>query len=308
MERLDTATSVALDGNIKVRRVMWIVMAINLAVALAKIVTGQLFGSASVEADGIHSIFDAASNVAALAGLFAAARPADRSHPYGHGKYETFGSFFIGVLLLLAAYEVGAGAVESLLSGQHNAQFSVVSLAVMVVTIVINISVTRYENRMSVRLNSSLLDADSKHTLSDAMVSGSVIVGLLFVAAGFPIADSVAALVVTVAIFVAAVSVFKEVHDTFSDESRLDAGEVADVVLGVEGVRTCHNIRTRGSESEVYADLHVLVDPAMPTLAAHALAESVEAAIKAVFPQVVDCLVHIEPDTPEEREEAAALK
>lgn len=290
----------------EVRRVLWVVMLLNITVSLVKIIVGQLTGTASVEADGIHSIFDGASNAVGLVGLFIAARPADESHPYGHGKYEAFASAGIGVLLLLAAYEVGRPAVEALLSGTHDTVFSPVALGVMVATIIINICATTYERTMGKKYNSTLLGADAKHTLSDALVSGSVIVGLLFVAAGFPVADSIAALVVTVAIFAAALSVFKEVHDAFSDEARIEPAQVAEAAMRVSQVRACHKVRTRGMEGEVYADLHVLVDPQLSVVDAHAAASAVEAAIKGDFPQVAEVLVHVEPDVPAERMAAGA--
>lgn len=285
-------------------RVMWFVMFLNLAVAAAKVIVGELCGSTAVKADGIHSMFDGVSNVVGLFGLYMAARPADEGHPYGHGKFETFASAFIGCLLLLAAYEVGYSAVSSLVAGTSTVEFSPLTVAVMVVTICVNVGVTTYEHAMGRKYCSALLDADAKHTLSDVLVSGSVIVGLVFVALGYPIADSIAALVVTVAIVCAALSVFKDVRDTFADSARIDGGLLAECALGVEGVRSCHHVRTRGMEGEIYADLHVLVDPDVSVAAGHAIADDVERAVKQRFEHVVDVLVHIEPDTPEQRAEA----
>lgn len=286
-----------------VQQVMWIVLFLNLAVALAKVVVGELFGSAAVKADGIHSTFDAVSNVVGLVGLALAARPADESHPYGHGKYEAFASAFIGCLLLLAACEVGWSAIQTLLTGVSDVVFSPLTVVVMVVTICVNVCVTTYERRMGEKYGSALLAADAKHTLSDVLVSASVIVGLVFVALGFPVADSIAALVVTAAILSAAVSVFKDVNDVFSDEARIDADELAACVDEVPGVRSCHRVRTRGMEGEVYADLHVLVDSELSIERAHEVGEAVEAHVKERYPHVVDVLVHLEPDTPEERAE-----
>ena len=286
-----------------VERVMVIIMLLNLAVALAKIVVGNIFGSAAVEADGIHSTFDAAGNVVGLVGLALAARPADERHPYGHGAFEAFASAFIGILLLFAAYEVGWSAVQSLVSGVYTAQAEPLVIGVMVVTICVNICVTTYERRMARKYRSALLGADAKHTLSDVLVSLSVIVGLVFVRCGYGIADSIAALIVTVAILFAAVSVFRDVFATFSDAARLDATEVADCVREVAGVRGCHQVRTRGLEGEVKVDLHILVDPEATIAEAHVIADAVEEHVRAAFPQVAEVLVHEEPDTPEERSE-----
>ena len=82
-----------------IRRVLWVILVLNLAVAAAKYVYGLMSGSASMQADGIHSVFDSAGNVVGLVGIALAARPADDSHPYGHAKFETYASLVIGVLL-----------------------------------------------------------------------------------------------------------------------------------------------------------------------------------------------------------------
>ncbi|MFR3090799.1 MAG: cation diffusion facilitator family transporter [Eggerthella lenta] len=168
-----------------IRRVLWVILVLNLAVAAAKYVYGLMSGSASMQADGIHSVFDSAGNVVGLVGIALAARPADDSHPYGHAKFETYASLVIGVLLLLAAFEVGSSAVGKLVSGVYTAEVTPVSFIVMVGTAV-NIGVTTYERRCAKRLKSEVLAADANHTLSDALVSIGVIVGLAAVALGFP--------------------------------------------------------------------------------------------------------------------------
>ena len=226
-----------------IRRVLWVILVLNLAVAAAKYVYGLMSGSASMQADGIHSVFDSAGNVVGLVGIALAARPADDSHPYGHAKFETYASLVIGVLLLLAAFEVGSSAVGKLVSGVYTAEVTPVSFIVMVGTLAVNIGVTTYERRCAKRLKSEVLAADANHTLSDALVSIGVIVGLAAVALGFPMADP-----------------------------------------------------TRGTEGEVYADLHVLVAPGMTVGEAHELSERVERAIMQRFPNVIEVLVHIEPN------------
>ncbi|MDO4182664.1 MAG: cation diffusion facilitator family transporter [Coriobacteriia bacterium] len=288
----------------EVRRVLLVVMTLNLVVSVAKIVIGVLTGTNSVRGDGIHSIFDSLGNLAGIIGISLAARPADESHPYGHGKFETAASLVIGVMLLIAAFEVGSGAVNTLVTGEYGAQPSALALGIMVVTLVVNITLTTYEQRAGRRLNSSVLGADSKHTLSDALVTISVIVGLIFVNLGFPIADPIATLIVTVAIVATAVDVFKDVLHTFSDAVRIDPQEIERSVMEVPGVMAVHRVRTRGLENEVYADLHVLVDPAMTIQRAHEISDEVERKLAASYPQLSEVVVHLEPATAEELREA----
>lgn len=279
-----------------IKRVLWAVLFLNLAVAAAKYVYGTISGSASMQADGIHSVFDSAGNVVGLVGIALAARPADEEHPYGHAKFETYASLIIGVLLLLAAFEVGTSAAAKLASQTYAASVTPVSFAVMVGTLAVNLCVTFYERRAGKRLNSEVLSADASHTLSDALVSIGVIVGLAFVAAGFPVADPVMALLVTVAILFTAFDVFKHGLATLSDRARIPEDEVLATVLQVPGVLDAHHIRTRGTEGEVYADLHVLVNPAMTVGNAHRLSDEVEKAVRTRFPSVIEVLVHIEPN------------
>ena len=269
---------------------LWAILFLNLAVAAAKYFYGLASGSASMQADGIHSVFDSAGNVVGLVGIALAARPADEGHPYGHAKFETYASLVIGVLLLLAAFEVGSGAVGRLATGTFTASVTPASFVVMVGTLCVNVGVTLYERRAAKRLRSEILAADASHTLSDALVSVGVIVGLALVSLGFPAADPVMALVVT------AFDVFKHALATLSDKARIPEEDLRATALEVEGVRDVHRIRTRGTEGEVYADLHVLVAPEMTVGKAHRLADAVEAAVQRRFPNVIEVLVHIEPD------------
>lgn len=280
----------------KIRRVLWVILFLNLGVAAAKYIYGSISGSAAMQADGIHSVFDSAGNVIGLIGIAVASRPADESHPYGHAKFETYASLAIGILLLFAAFEVGSSAVGKLISQDYTADVTPISFIVMIVTLVINLGVTTYERRQSKILRSEILAADASHTLSDALVSVGVIVGLAFVAFGFPAADPIMALVVTLAILATAYDVFKHGFATLSDHARIPEEELRDFVLAIPGVQETHRIRTRGTEGEVYVDLHICVEETMTVRAAHALSELVEEAIRERYPQVTEVLVHIEPN------------
>ena len=224
-----------------------------------------------------------------------ASRPADQSHPYGHAKFETYGSLIIGVLLLAAAFEVGSSAVQKLVTGAFTAEVSALSFVVMVGTMAVNIAVTCYERACGKRYHSEILMADASHTLSDAFVSLGVIAGLILVKMGFPAADPVMALVVTAAILVTAFGVFRTALRTLSDHSRISPEAIAQAASSVADVSNVHHVRTRGTEGEVYCDLHIQVDPDMTVFRAHALADEVEAVLKRQFPSVIEVLVHVEP-------------
>ncbi|TLM80355.1 MAG: cation transporter [Actinobacteria bacterium] len=291
--RRDTAVDGDRAGKVKV--VLWVILFLNTAVAVAKVVYGMLSHSVAMQADGFHSLFDGVSNVVGLVGISLAARPADREHPYGHGKYETYASAAIGGMLVFAAVRVGTAAWQNLFGGGAGARVDAGSFAVMLGTLAVNVGVTTWERRVGKRLGSSILIADASHTGSDVMVSLGVIAGLVAVKLGYPIADPLIALAVAGAIVWTAIGVLRQAEETLSDRARLPVDEVVAAAMTVAGVLGCHSVRTRGSVAEVLVDLHCQVDPALSVSDAHAIAEAVERAVAEAFPQVVDVIVHHEP-------------
>ena len=171
------------------------ILFLNLAVALAKIVFGQLSGSISILSDGFHSLTDGASNVVALVGLRLAGKPPDANHPYGHRKFETLAAGGIALFLLLVVVEVAQAAFFRLRSGGAPSVTGA-SFAIMLATLATNILVVRAERRAAYRLSSELLLADARHTQSDVLTSLAVIAALAGSAYGYPILDPLAAIVI----------------------------------------------------------------------------------------------------------------
>ena len=148
---------------------------------------------------------------------------------------------------------------------------------------------------MGKTLNSELLLADASHTGSDILVSVGVIVGLVAVRLGWPLADPLLALVVAGAIVWTAVQVLRQADLSLSDTARLAKPEVCAAALAVPGVLGCHSIRTRGTAAEVLVDLHIQVDPSLTVAEGHRIAEAAERAVCDRFPEVADVLAHLEP-------------
>lgn len=277
------------------RNTLWIVLGLNLFVAAAKLGYGLFTGSVAMTADGFHSLFDGSSNVIGLLGMALAARPPDEGHPYGHGKYETYASAAIGGMLVVAAWEVGRSAFEGLMSGAPPPEVTTISFVVMLGTLAMNIFVTTYERRVGRRVGSELLLADASHTASDIIVSLGVIGSLVAVRLGYPAADPIIGVLVALAIVRTAISVLARAEATFSDRARLEADEVCDVVGSVEGVLGCHSVRTRGSMSEIFVDLHAEVEPVVTVAEGHRITGEITERLRDRFPQVVDVLVHLCP-------------
>lgn len=278
-----------------IRRVLWIILLLNVGVALAKLTWGSVTHSAAMQADGFHSLFDGASNVVGLVGMSFAGRPADQDHPYGHGKYETYASAAIAAMLIFAAYRIGSSAYAQLVGTGQAARVDAISFVVMLGTLTVNIIITTWERRVGRRLGSEILVADASHTGSDVLVSLGVIVSLVLVQLGFDKADPIVALLVAIAIVYTAFGVFRQASATLSDSARIPPHEICAAAATVPGVLGCHHVRTRGSEAEVYVDLHIQVDPNKSVAEGHEVAEAVERELCSAFAQIADVIAHLEP-------------
>lgn len=277
-----------------VRRALVATLVANILVATAKIVVGLFTRSLAMVADGLHSSFDATSNIVGLVSNTLAARPPDRDHPYGHRRFETLASMLIAGMLLLTAWEVTKSSISRLTQGGMP-EATTVSFAVMGATMLINLLVTTYERREGKRLQSEFLLADSEHTRSDVLVSLTVIASLIAVRLGWAWVDAVAALVVVVLLGRAAWQVVSHSAGILVDQAVIDPDAVSSVVRQVAGVQHVTRVRSRGPADEVHLDIDVQV--AAPTTAEHsaAIAEEIRTALRAQFGGLSDIQVYFLP-------------
>jgi cation diffusion facilitator family transporter len=278
-----------------VARVLTRVLILNLAVAVAKIAFGYASGAISILSDGFHSLTDAWSNVVGLVGVRAARQPPDEDHPYGHRKYETVAAASVIAFLLLVVIEVLRNAFNSLTGKAAAHEISPASFAVMIVTVIVNVVVVRYESREAERLGSEVLLADAMQTRGDVWTSATVIAALVGARLGMPILDPLAAIVVAAFIGHAGYQIARATTGILSDRIVIADADLERVVMSVPGVLGCHHIRTRGSSDHVFLDLHVWLPPAMPLTDAHALSHVVKDRLMARYPQIADAVIHIEP-------------
>lgn len=277
--------------------VLYRVLFLNLAVAIAKISLGYMTGAVSILTDGLHSLTDSASNVVGLVGVSVARRPPDANHPYGHRKYETMASIAIVVFLIVVLVQVLSSAIGRLLHGGTPRVFPE-GIAVMVVTLATNIFVVVYEMREGYRLNSEILRADARHTRSDVLTSIAVLGALIGVWYGYPLLDPLAAILVAGFIGHACWTIAKDASRILADEIVIPEDAVRLVVTSVPEVLGCEKIRTRGSADFAFMDLHVWLDRQTPLHDAHATSHVVKDLLIARFPQLEDVIIHIEPPPP----------
>ncbi len=266
----------------------------NLAVAAGKLVYGVTLGSIAIEADGFHSLLDGVNNIVIIVAMSIAGKPADASHPYGHRKFELLASLFIGFLFVVLIARTAKDAFSALL-GHPAQEISADAYVVVLLTIAINIVVTVVERAAGKRLESAVLLADARHTLSDVLVSITVLAGVYLSRRGVAGADALCALVVVGVIAWVGYGIVRNAIAGLADEMVLAPSAVQAEVLSVPGVEAVGLVRSRRYGREVKVDAVIKVDGRMSVAAAHAVADEVERAIARRWPEVSDVVVHLEP-------------
>ena len=282
------------DRTRQLAKVLWVTLALNWLVAVLKLALGLLTHCMVIVADGVHSFSDGTSNIIGLIAVYISGHPADDNHPYGHQKYETLASALIAFLLFMVSFGIFKEGVSGMLHPK-TPQVSALSFGLIGFTLLVNMFVVVYERRQGKRLQSDLLISDSWHTLTDVFVTLTVFVALTGIYFHVPRMDAIFSLIIACVIVVTAVNILKNSSDVLCDKAVLDTKKIETIVRSVDGVRDCHEIRTRGRINDIYVDLHVLVDNQTTVLSAHHLSTMIENRIKNEIPGVHDVVVHIEP-------------
>jgi cation diffusion facilitator family transporter len=277
-----------------VKRILIIILILNLAVALAKWIYGVYTNSLSMISDGFHSLFDSASNIIGIIGIIIASRPPDAQHPYGHSKVETFASLGIAVLLFITCFEIIQLAIGRFFVPE-TPEITIFSFIIIGSTIAINICVSWYENKKGQEIGSSILISDSLHTRSDIFASSAVILSFIFIQLGFTFMDPIIAIIIAILIAVMGIRIIMDSSNILIDKAPIDEEIIKEIVNSTDGVKDSHMIRTRGSLSHIYVDLHIIIDSCYSLNEAHEIAHNVEKNLKDSISGIKDVVVHIDP-------------
>jgi len=277
-----------------VRRVFVGLLVANLAVVAAKSFVGLRAGSLAILGSALDSSVDALNNVLALIVVRVAAKEPDEDHPYGHGKFETLGALAIVGFLAITCFELIRGAVKELLQGAHPVGVTDSQLAVLVLTLGVNVVIAWYENRRGRELKSELLVADAAHTRADVLITVGVLAGVLFARQGWWWIDPVVAIAVALVIVLVAYRILVRTVPVLVDQRALPTGEIRQTAETVPGVKSAYGIRSRGPSDLRYAEVTIAVDPKADVAQAHAIADQVEERLKQDL-QLHEVTVHVEP-------------
>ncbi|MCC7106427.1 MAG: cation transporter [Chloroflexi bacterium] len=281
------------------RRALLVMLAANLGLAALKGGVGLAVGSLGMAADGLHSLLHALGSLVGLVGVTLAARPPDRSHPYGYERYEPLSAVGIVGLMLLGIREILAEMWSRLSSGGMS-EINVASVAVMALASAATFALARWERRRGEQLGSAVLATDGQRALSDVFVSLSVLAGLVAALLGVSVVDPLVSLAIVAVIGWTGWAQLRELSAVLTDAAVTDLEQIASTARQVPGVGGVHRVRARGAAGSVRVDLHVTVDPAMPAAQAHELTHRVVQRVRRKVGGITEVLVHVgvepEPD------------
>lgn len=269
---------------------------INIALATAQIFVGIFSGSQGLIADGIHSLSDLFSDFVVLFANHHSSKEADHDHHYGHQRFETAASLFVGLSLLVLGVAMIWGAAHKIIYPIAAVTIHINALWVALVALVTKEILFRYMIEVATRVRSSMLVANAWHARSDAASSFVVAVGIVGALMGYPVLDLIGALVVGLVI---AKTGFEFSWDALHDlmdraASEEESEKVRQIIIAAPKVLGCHDLRTRKMGDMIFVDVHVELDGSMTVKEGHDIAAEVRSRVIAQLP-VLDMMIHIDP-------------
>lgn len=294
MKETPAKTKTAADTVI---RATWIGLLVNVGLSVLKIMAGTIGHSRAVVADGLHSLSDLVSDLAVLVGVRVWSKPADCCHPYGHQRFETLVTLFIGLLMVITGIGIGWDAVLAWTDGKtHNVGY--IALIAALSSMVIKEILFRWTLRKGKQINSSALIANAWHHRSDALSSlpaALAVVGSMLLP-GQAWIDLAGAVVISVFILYSAFTICAPALGSLvdagaSEEITQRLYKMASVVDGVKGI---HRLRTR-HHGGLFVDMHLYVDGSLTVKQGHDIADKVEHLLLQEGPNIIEVLVHVDP-------------
>ncbi len=279
-------------------RSTWVSVVVNIMLTLVQIAAGFFAHSQSLIADGMHSLSDLVCDFMVLVASYHSKNPADEGHPYGHGRVETAASFGLGAILAATGGVIMVAAAMKLQNIEHLTPVAPLALWVAGIALVAKEALFRYMLHVGEQLRSPMLIANAWHARSDAASSLVVAVGIGGNLLGFVYADSLAAIVVGFMIvrmgIVFAWDAFQELIDAGLSIEEVDS--IRQTLIDTSGVVNLHELRTRRMAHRALVDAHILVDPRISVSEGHSIAERARGRVLKSHPEVVDVLVHVDPE------------
>ena len=275
----------------------------NAILVVLKFVAGVISHSSAMIADAIHSLSDFITDIIVLIFVGISARPEDRSHDYGHGKFETLASMFISLALLAAAIGIivsGALKFTSWLNGEDLSAPGSLALWVAIMSIIIKELMFQYTARKGKELSSPALTANAWHHRSDALSSIAAAIGIggaVIIGGRWTVLDPLASIVVGAMLVKVAFKIMKPSLGELTDESLSEETEeeIMETISSFKDVSEPHNLRTRRIGNRIAIEAHIRMDGNMSLLQAHEITSEIEKKLKDRFGSQTIVTLHMEP-------------
>ena len=292
-----------MERNQKIYQVTLVGGVVNVVLLLFKFVAGIVGHSAAMVADAVHSLSDFVTDVIVLVFVHISSKPKDKSHDYGHGKYETLAMTLIGVALLIVAIGIiyhGAMEIVAWLNGEQLEAPGTLAFWAALLSVLLKEGVYQYSMVKARQLNSQVVEANAWHHRSDALSSVGTAIGIggaIFLGQRWTVLDPIASLVVGAFIVKVAVDLLHRGIDDLMEHSLPEdvEEEILRIVGELKGVVDPHDLRTRKIGNHYAIELHILMDGDITLREAHNKASEVEDLLRARYGEHTHVAVHVEP-------------
>ena len=288
-----------MDINTEKRFAAGLSISSNAVLILFKIIIGHISGSISIISEAIHSLSDFLASVLTFFAVSRSAEPADKEHPFGHGKYEDMSGFIEGGLIIFAGIYIIFEAAKKLIFGYSMEAESMLGIYVMGFAVLTNFLVSRYLFYVAKKSDSVSLLADAEHLSTDIYSSLGVLVGLILIKiTGITLLDPIIAIVVALIILKAGFSISKETLNNLLDGSlpNEDIQTIENVLKNNKVIKGYKNIKGRKAGQYKEIELTIFFNPDMKISCCHNICDQIETDIKAALGNV-STTIHAEPAT-----------
>jgi len=295
-----------LAGNLALK-ITWLGLVTNLALAIAKGLIGIISQSSALIADSGHSFSDLLSDAITIWAVRISSIPKDENHPYGHGKFETIGTFFVSIMLILT----GVGVAWHVLNKINTPYIpGIAALWMAGIAIVIKETLFHLTKLASKRTGSRILLANAWHHRSDAISSVAALIGIGGSQLGIPLMDPIAGVLVAGLIIKTGIDIGYESIKELTDENVEEEiiSKLEKIMTNIEGVEHFHEMRARKMGPNILVDLHIQVNSTMSISSAHQVAERVRFRILRELPIVNEVLVHVDAEDDFEEEQNFSIQ
>ena len=269
----------------------------NAFIIITKLIAGMVSGSISIISEAIHSLSDFLASVLTFFAVTRSAEPADKEHPFGHGKYEDMSGFIEGGLIIFAGCFIIFESANKLIKGYTLQTESMLGIYVMAFAVIANFAVSRYLFYVAKKSDSVSLLADAEHLSTDIFSSLGVLVGLVLIKiTGIAALDPIVALIVAVIILKAGFTISKETLNNLLDGSlpQDDIKKIETILKSNKVIKGFKNIKGRKSGQYKDIELTLLFNPDMKISCAHSICDQIEGEIKKELGNV-STIIHAEP-------------